>query len=263
MNSHTRRRVLAVASTAAVATAGLAGCLGAESSSSRSHSSTEGRGRTVPDEQATTEPPMLVRRSGSDAERPAIRLAEDEADEADDRSPFRGHYSWTTLVDSASMADRLIADGPNDSSNGSADSRDGSDDRRVDLASFVAETEFDSESLFLETHRVEQCFELSLCYISWQSNEIRTDYGRVVRPYDEQCTADVNVFESRLIRLPVALDADETGGYGSTTRSGRCLRARKRTERDRTDRSTDSRPPTNNGSQSLSRSESTTESEST
>ena len=245
MDSRTRREVLAAA---AVATVGLAGCLSGEGSSSRSHASTEGPDRTVPEEQTTTDPPMLIRRG--DTDRPPIRLADNGGDETDDRSPFDEHYPETTLIDSTSMAERLVDD-TSDSGNGSADSGDD-----TDLVSFVSETSFDTESLYLETKQVEQCFRLSLCYISWQDNEIRTDYGRVVRPYDEQCTADVTVFESRLIRLPVALDADEITGYGSSTSSSRCHLAERRATGNRSNQSTESRPRTNDSTQSPNGSES-------
>lgn len=253
MESHTRRRVLTVVSAAAVATTGLAGCLGSESSSSRSESATEGPGRNIPDEQAATEPPMLLRRT--DADRPPIRLAENSDDEGDSRSWMDDYHPQTTVVDSASLADQLVDDAPD----GTDASDDGGDD--TDLASFVSETDFDAETLYLETRQVEQCFRLSLCYISWQDNEIRTDYGRVVRPYDEQCTADTNAFESRLFRLPVALNADEITGYGSSTSSSRCDRAESRANESRDNesrdnQSTESRPETNDSTQSPNGSES-------
>lgn len=241
MSSHTRRQFLAVT---AVATGGVAGCLGSESSTSRSGSATEGPGRAVPDEQATTDPPMLFRRT--DANQPPIRLAENGDDEGDSRSRMDEYHPQTALVDAASLAEQLVDDAP--------DSGDSDDD--TDLASFVSETDFDAETLYLETRQVEQCFRLSLCYISWQDNEIRTDYGRVVRPYDEQCTADANAFESRLFRLPVALDADEITGYGSSTSSSRCHLAERRASGNRSNQSTESRPRTNDSTQSPNGSES-------
>lgn len=211
MYSHTRRQLLTITAAAA---GGTAGCLGSESSSSESHSETEGPGRTIPDEQTTTAPPTLFRRT--DSAQPPIRLPETESGEDESQSPIREYYPRTTLVDSASMADRLVDD-----------ASDSADD--TDLVSFVSETDFDAESLYLETRQVEQCFRLSLCYLSWQSNRIRTDYSRVLRPYDERCSVDTTVYESRLFRLPVALESDEINGYGSSTSSGRCGFAEDRT----------------------------------
>ncbi|MEA1930319.1 MAG: hypothetical protein U9O06_02080 [Euryarchaeota archaeon] len=234
MDSHTRRRVLAVA---AAAVGGVAGCLGSESSSSESHSRTDGPGRTIPDEQTTTAPPTLFRRT--DSAQPPIRLPETDSSEDETPSPIREHYPRTTLVDSASMADRLVDDAGGDSS----------DD--TDLASFVSATDFDAESLYLETRQVDQCFRLSLCYLSWQDNEIRTDYGRVLRPYDEQCTAEATAFESRLFRLPVALDADEISGYGSSTSSSRCYPAERRSNSSRMNQSTEPVLRMNSSSSSL------------
>jgi len=210
MDSHTRRQVLAVA---AVATGGMAGCLGSESSVSRSESATEGRGGPIPDEQAATDPPTVVRRG--DAEQPPIRLADastaesnTETDSTDDRLGGHGRDLQHTLIDSTSMADRLVVD------------TGGDDD--IELASFVDATTFDTETLYLETRQIEQCFRLSLCYISWQSDRIRTSYSRLLRPYNERCAADTTVFESRLFRLPVAVERDAITGYGSSTSSGRC-----------------------------------------
>jgi len=244
MDSRTRRQVLAAA---AVATGGMAGCLGSETSVSRSESSTEGPGRTVPDEQATTEPPLLFRRS--DTEQPPIRLAdtgEREGDsEADDEGVGdHGHHPQYSVIDSASMADRLV------------DNTTETSGEKTDLAEFVSSTEFDTETLYLETRQVEQCFRLSLCYISWQDNEIRTDYGRLLRPYDERCSVDTTAFESRLFRLPIALDADEINGYGSSTSSSRCHLAERRATGNRSNQSTESRTRTNDSMQSPNGSES-------
>jgi len=59
--------------------------------------------------------------------------------------------------------------------------------------------------------------------VSWQSDSVDSDYTQRLRPYDEHCAADAHVFESRLIRLPVALDADAVNSYSSSIGgSGRC-----------------------------------------
>ena len=245
MSSHTRRQVLAVA---AVATGGVAGCLGSESSVSRSGSSTEGPGRTVSDEQATTDPQLLFRRTSAD--QPPIRLAENDEDEDDSEADDEwvgdhGHHPQYSVIDSASMADRLV------------DNTTETSGEKTDLAEFVSSTEFDTETLYLETRQVEQCFRLSLCYISWQDNEIRTDYGRLLRPYDERCSVDTTAFESRLFRLPVALDGDELNGYGSSTSSSRCHLAERRATGNRSNQSTESRTRTNDSTQLPNGSEST------
>ncbi|WP_253736904.1 hypothetical protein [Halohasta salina] len=226
MSSHTRRQFLAVT---AVATGGVAGCLGSESSTSRSGSATEGPGRTIP-EQAATDPAVLFRRA--DADRPPIRLA-DDGDEADSSRRPDDHRPSTKVVDDTATADRLVVDESVDSHREAPSS---------DLASFRSSTDFERETLYLETKQVRQCFRLSLCYIAWDTG-IETDYGRLLRPYDEQCTADRRVFESRLIRLPVALDADEINRFGSSTSSSACRPRQPQAEENRTNRSNGSEQP--------------------
>ncbi len=195
----TRRRLLHVAT---AITGGLAGCsrfTGGEGSSTRSVSS---EGSAAPDADALTDPPMVRRRA---AETP-IRLG--DADRETGASPGgdrRSSLHRYEVIDAQSTADRLAV-------------ADGIDGQAV--SSFVSETDFDGETLYLETISVEECFRLRLCKISWQSSKIQTDYVRPLRPYDERCTADEHVIESRLIRLPVALDADAVTSYGSSI-SGR------------------------------------------
>lgn len=200
----TRRRLLHVATAIA---GGLAGCsrfTGGEASSTRSVSSD---GAAVPESDTVTDPPMVHRRAAV----PPIRLTDPDSDPTEtprwESSPRLNQYE---VIDSQSRAQRLtVADGVDD-----------------ELSSFVSATNFDSETLYLETQQVKECFRLQLCYVSWQSKKIQTDYTRTLRPYDEACTADEHVFESRLVRLPVALDAESINSYGSSIGgSGRCNRS--------------------------------------
>lgn len=208
MVSLTRRHLLHVATAIA---GGLAGCsqfTGGESSSTRSVSS---GGSAGPDADALTDPPMVRRRA---AEQP-IRLGDRERTDSPgrDRLSSRDEYE---VIDAQSTADRLaVADGLD----------------AEEVSSFVAATDFDSETLYLETRSVEECFRLRLCHISWQSDKVHTDYVRPLRPYDERCRADEHVFESRLIRLPVALDAESVRSYGSSVSgSSRCRGGSRRAE---------------------------------
>ena len=228
MRLYTRRRVLAAAVAAA---GGMAGCLDSTGTSESSGSSTDRPGRTIP-EQAATDPAVLFRRA--DADRPPIRLG-DDGNETDSPRRRDGHHIGTKVIDNAATADRLVADSA------------GSDrTESTDLASFRSETDFERETLYLETRQLRQCYRLSLCYVSWDTG-IETDYGRLLRPYDEPCAVDKRVFESRLIRLPVALDADDINRYGSSTSSSRCRLERRRAEGNHTSRSNGSRPSTDSG----------------
>lgn len=200
MALHTRRRLLQAATALA---AGLAGCGG---SGSDSQSRTVAAGGAEPPASSVTDPPQLVARGGT--ERPPIQLA-DADDETTDEEPepmrFRTAHS---VVDDPETAERLTV----------------ADDVEVDddLAAFVEETAFGSETLYVETNAVRECFELALCWVSWQPDEIHTDYARRLRPYDTACTADARRLESRLVRLPVALDADAVTAFGTSIGSGGC-----------------------------------------
>jgi len=200
----TRRRLLHVAT---AITGGLAGCsqfTGSEASSTRSVSSD---GVAIPESDSTTDPPMVRRRAAV----PPIRLTDPDSEHTESsRQESASRLNQYEVIDSQSRAQRLTV----------ADSVDGDE-----LSSFVSATNFDNETLYLETQQVKECFRLQLCYVSWQSKKIQTDYTRTLRPYDESCTVDQHVFESRLARLPVALDAESINSYGSSIGgSGRCNR---------------------------------------
>lgn len=201
----TRRRFLHATT---VVAGGLAGCSGLTGDAARSsRSASETMGSNVPTSNTETDPPTIVRRA--DSEVPPIRLADPEREDADSPEPD-GHSSRITndLIDSRSRSQQLtVAD-------------DGDDDT---VSSFVSATDFDTETLYVESARLEECFRLHLCRISWQPSSVQTDYVRRLRPYDERCTVDEQIVESRLIRLPVALDEESVNSFGSTiSGSGRC-----------------------------------------
>lgn len=203
MVSGTRRYLLQAATGAVVALAGCGRIGGAESSESRSVS--EG-GTTVPGGTTETDPATLLIRT--DTERPPVRVDGSDAGASESGRKNAPDRTTNRIIDSDAEARNLtVADAVNA-------------DR---VSSFWSGTDFDAETLYLETVRVEECFRLQLCRISWSAGEIRTDYARTVRPYDERCSADTNAFETRLIRVPAALDADDVRSYGSSIRgSGRC-----------------------------------------
>ncbi len=206
MVPQTRRHLLHVA---AATVAGLAGCSQFTSGSGQSSSSaTQTHGATDPAGTVLTDPPMLVLRSESD--RPAIQFPSrnDSTDTPPgDRQARRNSHG---VIDSATQSQRLsLADGVD----------------RESVSAFITATNFDTESVFLESVPVEECYRLQLCRIAWQPSQIRTDYTRVLRPYDEACAADTTVYESRLVRLPTALDADAVRSFqSSVSGSGHCTR---------------------------------------
>jgi hypothetical protein len=178
----------------------LAGC-GGESSSSTNVSNSNTPVPDGPQSGSERDPATVLFRIES--ENPPVGIA----DEDQRRSHYRDRYGPRAVIDSTTRADQLTVD-------------DGVNRSRLD--SFLAETEFDAETLYLETIGVEECFRLDLCHISWQADEISTDYTRRLRPYTEECVADKRVWETRLIRIPDALNADNVNSYGSSVGTGAC-----------------------------------------
>ncbi|MBX0346785.1 hypothetical protein [Haloarcula pellucida] len=202
----TRRRVLHGAAGLASALAGCGGLLDGTGESSRtSPTATAGESDFAGSE---SDPENLAIRA--DTDRPPVWLA--DPDQADGGRPTESEHSYlrtNALVDSRERADRVaVADVP------------GAD--RV--GAFLDATAFDSETVYVETHQVGECFRLELCSVSWRPDEVQTDYARVTRPYDEACRADRKVFAVRLVRIPAALDADSVNGFGSSIGSGSCDR---------------------------------------
>jgi hypothetical protein len=203
MVSHTRRRLLQAATAVAGGVAGCSRFTGETGQSTRTASS--GGPDALPSD-AETEPPSVLLRA--DTELPPVRPAETDRRSGDASRHEHGFSHGRDVLDSRSSGRALTV----------ADDVDGEA-----VSSFVSGTDFDDETLYLESIRVEECFRLRLCYVSWQSDEVETDYVRELRPYDERCGTDERVFESRLVRLPVALDEDAVNSYRSSiSGSGRC-----------------------------------------
>lgn len=200
-----RRESLAVVAGAA---ATLAGCSGFASSSSESSATpaADGQEPDGPKSGSTGDPEMLLVRTATD--RRPLWLADPDAEDGGRPTASRRTREHDSIVvDSQSRADRLSM-------------ADAVDSQRVD--SFLSATDFETETLYLETIQVRACFELVLCKVSWRPDEVSTDYGRHGLPYGTRCRVDEHVFEARLIRLPERLDADEVNGYSSSIGGGRC-----------------------------------------
>jgi hypothetical protein len=198
----TRRRLLHAA---VAGITGLAGCgrlIGGAAETSRT-ASTHG-GSNGPAKSIDRDPQTVLLRSGS--ETPPIRPPDFERERSDPSHRERLSSRVTnTVLDSRSTAERLtVASGVD----------------RDTVSAFVADTDFGRQTLYLETNRVQECYRLHLCYVSWSSDQIETDYVRKLRPYDEHCSADDTVFESRLVRLPVPLDEDDVDSFASSIGGG-------------------------------------------
>lgn len=191
----TRRRAL---QGAVGVLAGLAGCQG-EGSSNESPSPTARRGHA----NVETDPDQYSLRSPQDG--PLLWFARPGGDSP--TPPDRDSASRRGLVASEETAATLsIADGVD----------------APDARAFVDETDFDSETLYLEHRTVGECYRLELCYVTWDETDIDTRYGRFLRDHDAACEADASVTEARLTRVPAALDPEQISSYGSGVSSGGC-----------------------------------------
>ncbi|MEZ3145359.1 hypothetical protein [Halobaculum sp. MBLA0143] len=210
----TRRRLLGVVGLLAVG----AGC-----GSTDTETATVGEDDTPagPDAGQLTDPPTLVVRGEPDDDRPPITLSEGGEPAEFDRR--RG------TVDSEVVADRETA--------ATVATTAAADDDAV--RSFLDATDFDSESVYVQTLQVLACYDVTLCSIGWSTGSVNTEYGRRLKPYTEACPADTRVFETRLIRLPGRIGRVSSL---STSLSGGSCRGSRRDgdgERDATDEERD------------------------
>lgn len=200
----TRRRLLRGA--AAALLAGAAGCNG---EAGRSETVTPGEGRfdgTVPEHyslrNSENEPPLRLdppEGTATGTERASLERHVREV---------RGFVAGEEAANRVAFADVEGADGA----------------RR-----FLADTDYESETVYVETRSVRECYSLSLCTVSWTRSSIRTHYGSVHRDADVACDVDAKDAVSTLIRIPEALDPDAVHRHGSGWSSSGChLRRRAR-----------------------------------
>jgi hypothetical protein len=202
----TRRRLLHGAAGLA---AGLAGCSGVEElgGSTRTPSPTADRDGSGTTATSTTDPETIRVRVADG--RPPVWLADPERNDGRPTPGDRSRHLSAIVVDSRSRAERVeLVDVP----------------AAEDARSFIANTSFDRETVYVENHRVRDCFRLDLCRVSWGPSRVETDYARTVLPYNERCGADEWAAESWLIRIPTALSDEEVNSHSTSVGSGVCDR---------------------------------------
>ena len=86
---------------------------------------------------------------------------------------------------------------------------------RFRLRSFLDETNFDAETVYVARAGVESCHRIDIHSVSWEPERVEYDYCRELRPPDEACEADTRVALALVFRLPVALDGRLTGSGAS------------------------------------------------
>ncbi|TKX75485.1 hypothetical protein EXE46_03300 [Halorubrum sp. GN11_10-6_MGM] len=110
------------------------------------------------------------------------------------------------LVTSADRAaELLVAEGVTDAD-------------RDRIRSFLDETDYDAETVYVAPAGIESCERLHIDSVSWNPQRVEYEYCRELRPPDEACETDTRVVLALLFRLPVALDGRITGS-GSSGRS--------------------------------------------
>lgn len=203
MVPRTRRRFLH--GTAAALLAGLAGC--GQSTTDDAPSDDPPRGENV-----ERDPESYVLRN--DAETPPAWLPDDR----------RGRTTGdaTTGPPERARTRRFVA------SEESAGRLAFADVEGVDEArQFVADTDFGSETLYVESQAVDECRTLELCYVTWSAGDVETQYGGHYRDADVSCGADARDAVTWLIRIPDTLDPDAVTSYGSGWSSNGCRRRRR------------------------------------
>jgi hypothetical protein len=210
MVSVRRRALLRGACGLAAAAAGCSGLGGTDSeSSSPTVTVRERPGETG--SPAGSNPTAFVRRF--DADRPPVWVGTNE------RPTAGRHYDRidSEFIDSRAAVDRLGVDEEFD---------------RTGIDEFLAETDFERETVYLQPVTLEECFTLTLCGVHWGADQISTDYNRLTRPYDERCAVDATVYEVWFIRLPEAIDTDAVNSFSTSIGSGQCDVAPVPTERE-------------------------------
>ena len=185
----------------------LAGCSGVfESSGESTRTTSKNNDSSAPGTGSVSDPDTVVTRV--DADRRPVWL-----DDGDGRPTESSHTRRleSEVIDTTSKADRVTA---------------AEDVDRSLIRTFLDETDFDTETVYVQTVMIEECFRLTLCQIRWTAENITTDYGRVSRPYDEPCTADKEVYAVWLIRIPDTVNADDISSYSSSIGGNSCERQR-------------------------------------
>jgi len=161
-----------------------------------------------------------------DGDRPPAWIPDEDGETTGDATERRPDYGRRHgLVASEAVAERMrFAD------------VDGADEARQ----FVAETDFENETLYLQLRSVGACRTLELCHVRWSDTDVETQYGSYYRDADASCEADAEDSVSWLVRIPDALDPDMVSSYGSGWSSNGCRQRRSR--RGETDETT-TEPP--------------------
>ncbi|MDQ2074378.1 hypothetical protein ACODNH_22140 [Haloarcula sp. NS06] len=185
----------------------LSGCSGVfEGSDESTRTASKNNGSSASGAGSVSDPDAVVTRV--DADRQPVWLA--DGDGRPTESPHSRRLE-SKIIDTASQADQVTV---------------AEDADRPLIRTFLDETDFDTETVYVQNMMTEECFRLTLCQIRWTSDNISTDYGRVSRPYDASCTAGNKVYAVWFIRIPDTVNADDISSYSSSIGGNSCERQR-------------------------------------
>lgn len=86
----------------------------------------------------------------------------------------------------------------------------------------LQETDFDSETVYVEERVIDECSTEHLCWVRWTETSIATSYATTYRDADVACKADSEDVITHFVRLPVALSERAISQFESSGGSGPC-----------------------------------------
>jgi len=183
--SPTRRYVLA----GLISIGGLSGCLSSEQWDDE-------RLTTSANTEGTDTSPTVLQSRRSDGE-PIITQATEE--QRTTRNKVVNNSAWGEEI--------TIAPGVSDA------------DRKA-IRTFLDETEYDSETVFIADTNIESCYRYNIQSISWEGPEVRYSYCRELRTPDESCVTGTRDTVGLLFRIPAVLSS--SASLGMTSGSWSC-----------------------------------------
>ncbi|EMA30918.1 hypothetical protein [Halobiforma nitratireducens] len=209
-----RRRVIAtVGGGLAAALAGCSGEPGERNESERDDEATD-RSESATDvpkspSEFTTDHETLVVRS-SDGERVVYRSTEEaqEVRESDEDDPSHTLYEPPALyVIDEDDAETLWIDPKL------------SDEDESDVRAFVADTDFETQSIVIYQSTIEDCYDRRLLGVETEEDRARGQFCRRLKPPTTPCEADVEVMDVTVVRLDRAYSERPLGGGYSESAS--------------------------------------------
>ncbi|WP_415378802.1 hypothetical protein [Halosimplex sp. TS25] len=212
MRPFTRRRALQAA---VGLTAGFAGCN--DSGGGGGGSPTPSAGRRPDDDHVALDPEYVtLRASDYELGERFAWFVDPEARPTDGGTVERGDRLFRGLVADRATADTLTIDEDAVAETEISDSPGA-------VREFVAETDFDRETLLLDRQLTYECYRLILCYVSWADREVETRYGRFLRDHDVSCEADARDGHLTFVRIPTSLDPERYEHGGTGVGNGHCF----------------------------------------